>query len=205
MLPIRITATTVIRARAYARPAAGPPCTAHYINDTNASTSPRTCPRHPRQFRVGLSRHRRTICLPDGLRTKARPHSITNAPDLVTAGRFHRRGSSTLHSPKGSWAFEAWDEFFDDMDVPLLGMPPDSDWVMYAPNEYDLALIHNPLAYQLSREIGRQAPRTRFVEVLLKKDRGQSSPINLPNFSASGDYNGIYVFMEKIKIGEHPR
>ena len=80
---------------------------------------------------------------------------------------------------------------------------PDSDWVMYAPNEYDLALIHNPLAYQLSREIGRQAPRTRFVEVLLKRDRGQSSPINLPNFSASGDYHGIYVFMEKIKIGRN--
>jgi len=82
-------------------------------------------------------------------------------------------------------------------------MSPDSDWAMYAPNELDLSLIHNPLAYQLSREIGRPAPRTRFVEVLLKDDRGPSRPINLPNFSAAGDYNGIYVFMEKIKIGGH--
>jgi hypothetical protein len=80
-------------------------------------------------------------------------------------------------------------------------MPPESDWVIYAPNEYDLALIHNPLAYQLSRDLGQPAPRTRFVEVLLKNDPARSSAINLPNFSASSDYHGIYVFMEKIKIG----
>ncbi|HXJ73437.1 MAG TPA: CotH kinase family protein, partial [Candidatus Dormibacteraeota bacterium] len=205
--PIRITATTVIRARAYAPGRLpGPPRTGHYIQlNTNAVNFTSDLPiAILDNFGGGPvpAKGEQYVCLMVFEPKANRRSSITNAPDLVTAGRFHRRGSSTLNSPKASWAFEAWDEFFHHKDVPLLGMPPESDWVMYAPNEYDLALIHNPLAYQLSREIGRQAPRTRFVEVLLKKDRGQLSPVNLPNFSPTSDYYGIYVFMEKIKIGE---
>ena len=206
--PIRITATTVLRARVYAPGRLpGPPRTAHYIQlNTNAVNFTSDLPiAILHNFGGGPvpPRGEQYVCLMVFERKANGRSSITNAPDLVTAGRFHRRGSSTLYSPKSSWSFEAWDEFFDDKNVPLLGMPPDSDWAMYAPNEFDLSLIHNPLAYQLSREIGRQAPRTRFVEVLLKDDRGPSGPINLPNFSASGDYNGIYVFMESIKIGEN--
>jgi hypothetical protein len=206
--PIRITATTVIRARVYAPGRMpGPPRTAHYLQlNTNAlnftSSLPIAILDNFGGGPVPVTGEQYVCLMVFEPKAKGRS-SITNAPDLVTAGRFHRRGSSTLNSPKGSWSFEAWDEFFEDKDVPLLGMPPDSDWVMYAPNEFDLPLIHNPLAYQLSRDIGRQAPRTRFVEVLLKDDRGPSRPINLPNFSAAGDYNGIYVFTEKIKIGEH--
>jgi hypothetical protein len=196
----------VIRARVYAPGRLpGPPCTAHYIQlNTNAVAFSSDLPiAILDNFGGGPvpASGGQYVCLMVFEPKANGRSSITNAPDLVTAGRFHRRGSTTLNSRKGSWAFEAWDEFFDDKDIPLLGMPADSDWVMYAPNEFDPALIHNPLAYQLSREIGRQAPRTRFVEVLLKSDRGRSGPINLPNFSASGDYNGIYVFMERIKIG----
>ncbi len=206
--PIRISATTVIRARAYAPGRLpGPPCTGHYIQlSTNAAHFTSDLPiAILHNFGGGLvpAKGEQYVCLLIFEPKANGRSSITNAPDLVTAGRIHRRGSSTLNTPKGSWAFEAWDEFFDGKDVPLLGMPADSHWVMYAPNEFDLALIHNSFAYQLSREIGRQAPRTRFVEVLLKDDRGQPGAINLPDFSASGDYNGIYVFMERIKIGEN--
>jgi hypothetical protein len=206
--PIRITATTVLRARAYAPGRLpGPPRTGHYFQlNTNAVNFTSGLPiAILHNFGGGPvpPKGEQYVCLMVFEPKANGRSSITNAPDLVTAGRFHRRGSSTLYSTKGSWAFEAWDEFFDDKDVPLLGMPPDSDWVMYAPNEYDPSLIHNSFAYQLSREIGRQAPRTRFVEVLLKDDRGGPGLINLPNFSASGDYNGIYVFMENIKIGEN--
>jgi hypothetical protein len=206
--PIRITATTVIRARVYAPGRLpGPPRTGHYVQlNTNAVAFTSDLPiAILDNFGGGPvpASGEQYVCLMVFEPKANGRSSITNAPDFVTAGRFRRRGSTTLNSRKGSWAFEAWDEFFDDRDVPLLGMPADSDWVMYAPNEFDLALIHNPLAYQLSREIGRPAPRTRFVEVLLKSDRGRSSPINLPDFSASGDYHGIYVFMERIKIGEN--
>ncbi len=204
--PIPITATTVIRARVYAPGRLpGPPLTGHYIQlSTNAVQFTSDLPIvivdnfGSGPVPAGGDQY---VCLMVFEPKATGRSSITNAPDLATAGRIHRRGSSMRYSRKGSWAFEARDEFFDDKAVPLLGMPADSDWVMYAPNEFDLALIHNPLAYQLSRELGRQAPRTRFVEVLLKADRGQSGPVHLPDFSASSDYHGIYVFTESIKIG----
>jgi len=204
--PIRITDSTVIRARVYAPGRLpGPPHTAHYIQlNPNAINFTSDLPiAILDNFGEGPvpARGEQYVCLMVFEPKAGGRSSITNAPDLVTAGRFHRRGSSTLGFAKSSWSFEAWDEFSNHKHVPLLGMPPDSDWVMYACNQYDLALVHNPLAFQLSRDVGRQAPRTRFVEVLLKRDGGQPTAINLPNFSAAGDYFGIYVFMEKIKIG----
>src|SRR5271169_5072739 len=50
--------------------------------------------------------------------------------------------------------------------------------------------MHNPLIYQLSNDIGRYAPRTRFVEVYVNTTGG---PVTAAN------YNGIYVLEEKIK------
>jgi hypothetical protein len=73
-------------------------------------------------------------------------------------------------------------------------IPADADWVLYAPNNFEPVLIHNPFLHQLSRDIGRYSPRTRFVEVYLNKTTG---PISAAN------YNGIYVLEEKIKIGNH--
>jgi hypothetical protein len=119
--------------------------------------------------------------------------SMTNAPALAERGIFHLRGSSTVGYAKGSFFLEVRDEANNDKEVPLLGLPEESDWVLYAPNNFEPALFHNPLAYQLSRDIGRYASRTRFVEVYLKDDSGT------PGAITSGDYNGIYVLEEKIK------
>jgi hypothetical protein len=66
-------------------------------------------------------------------------------------------------------------------------MPEDSEWVLYAPNEFDAALIHNPFTMELSRQMEFPAPRTRFVEVYLNK--GGSI--------RSNDWFGLYVLMEK--------
>jgi len=205
--PLRVAASTIVRARAYAPGRLpGPPLTGHYIQlNPNAVNFSSDLPiAILDNFGGGAvpARGEQYVCLMVFEPKANGRSSLTNAPDLVTAGRFHRRGSSTLGLAKASWAFEAWDEFSNHKDIALLGMPSESDWVMYACNQYDLALIHNPLAYQLSRDVGRYAPRTRFVEVLLKRDSGRLTPINLPNFSAAGDYFGLYVFMEKIKIGK---
>src|SRR5258706_4068646 len=59
------------------------------------------------------------------------------------------------------------------------------------PNDYDLAMIHNPFVYQLSRDIGRYSSRTRFVEVFVVRNGG---PIK------DAHYNGLYVLTEKIKV-----
>ncbi|MGZ8899941.1 MAG: CotH kinase family protein, partial [Limisphaerales bacterium] len=118
--------------------------------------------------------------------------SMTNAPDMTERARFRLRGSSTQGYPKGSFAFEVWNEFGDDKKISILGMPEESDWVFYAPNNFEPALIHNPLMHQLSRDVGRYSSRTRFVEVYLNTSGGAIQ---------SANYNGIYVIEEKIKRG----
>ncbi|MEY2407928.1 MAG: hypothetical protein QOF48_598 [Verrucomicrobiota bacterium] len=120
--------------------------------------------------------------------------SLTNTPNDRARGIFHRRGSSTLGLAKSSFFLETQDDFGNDKDESLLGLPADSDWVLYAPNNFDPGLIHNPVGYELARQSGRYASRTRFVVVFLKDDSIAGLPIS------TNDYNGIYVLEEKPKI-----
>lgn len=121
--------------------------------------------------------------------------SMANPPDLVTRIGINIRGSSTEGMAKKSFAVEAWDEFNDDQEVPVLGMPAESDWVFYAPNGYDKPWIHNPLMHELSRQIGRYSPRVRMVEVFNCFDSGT---VNYTSPTV-GHYGGVYVLEEKIK------
>ncbi len=107
---------------------------------------------------------------------------------------FKVRGSSTRDQAKSSFALEVWTHLDDDdQDTPILGMPPGSDWVLFAPYQFDRTMIRNPLIYSLSNRIGRYAPRTRLVEVMLVTDGADLD---------EGAYNGVYVLMEKIKRGD---
>jgi len=103
--------------------------------------------------------------------------------ELTHSGRagIHVRGNSSRGYDKKSYALETWDGDDEDMDVSLLGLPEEEDWVLQGPYS-DKTLIRNHLVYTLSRDIDRYAARTRFVEL-----------------EVNGDYRGVYVFMEKIK------
>lgn len=92
-----------------------------------------------------------------------------------------RRGNSSQWNDKRPYRFETVDQDGENNNVALLGMPEENDWVLYAPWQ-DKTMIRNVLAYQLSNDMGRYASRTRYVELYL-----------------NGDYQGIYVLMEKIK------
>jgi len=118
---------------------------------------------------------------------------LTNAPALSSRGGFHVRGSSTRYLPKQAWTVNFQDELDNSTDGSPLELPPGKDWVLYAPNSFEPVLIHNPLVYQLSNEIGRYAPRTRLLEVYINTTGGPVLP---------ADYNGIYVLEEKIKRGK---
>ena len=102
------------------------------------------------------------------------------------------RGTSSLQFPKHSFTFRTKDEQGNTLKAPLLGFPSDSEWVLYAPYP-DKSLIRDVLAYDLSRQMGHYAPRTRFVEVFLSDSRRRLS---------RRDYVGVYVFEEKIKQGD---
>ncbi len=117
---------------------------------------------------------------------------LTNVPTLSSRAGFHVRGSSTRGDAKQAWTVNFWDEFDNGTDCSPLELPPGKDWALYAPDNFEPVLIHNPLIYQLSNEIGRYAPRTRLLEVYINTAGG---PVT------ASDYNGIYVLEEKIKRG----
>ncbi|HRI59175.1 MAG TPA: CotH kinase family protein, partial [Saprospiraceae bacterium] len=93
-----------------------------------------------------------------------------------------RRGSSSQDlSDKKPFAVETRDANGDDLDVPLLGMPAEADWVFIAPFN-DKSLVRDAFTHEVARRILPWSPRTRFVEVML-----------------NGNYQGIYLVTEKIK------
>lgn len=122
--------------------------------------------------------------------------ALTDEAVFCARAGWNLRGSSTRGFPKSSYRIEFWDEFGDGTDRELLGMPAEEDWVLYAPNQFDVPLIHNPFAFQLSNDLGRYAPRTRMVEVFVNTTGG---PLSGP--LSSGHYRGVYVLMENIKRG----
>jgi hypothetical protein len=110
---------------------------------------------------------------------------------LSLRGGLKVRGSSTNGQPKAHYSLELWGNGNDDdYNAEVLGMPPESDWVLHAPLYFDRALMRNALIYGLSNDVDRWAPHTRFVEVYVA-DRG--APVT------AGDYVGVYVVMERIK------
>ncbi|MCY7328366.1 MAG: CotH kinase family protein [Saprospiraceae bacterium] len=91
------------------------------------------------------------------------------------------RGASSAYYPQTPYGFETRNATGEATDVALLGMPAEEDWVLLS-HYNDISFLRNPLAFNLFRDMGHYAPRTRLVEVLL-----------------NGQYEGIYLFGEKIK------
>lgn len=94
------------------------------------------------------------------------------------------RGSTSQQYPKKGYGFETQDSLGMNAQVGLLGMPPENDWILYGPYP-DKTLIRNVMTYHFSREMGNYAPRTRYCELVI-----------------NGDYRGVYVMMERIKIDD---
>ena len=91
------------------------------------------------------------------------------------------RGSSSQSFPKKQWGLETRDNFGESNDITVFNMAWDNDWVLQAPYS-DKSLIRNVLAYDMGWDLGEYSPRTKLCEVVL-----------------NGQYEGVYVFMEKIK------
>ncbi|MBK8847382.1 MAG: CotH kinase family protein [Bacteroidetes bacterium] len=92
-----------------------------------------------------------------------------------------RGASSAILHPQIPYGFETWDSLNNEIDTSILGLPPESDWILYSPQN-DRSLMRNVLTYHLANQMGHYASRTRFVELML-----------------NGSYKGVYVLMERIK------
>jgi CotH kinase protein/Lamin Tail Domain/Secretion system C-terminal sorting domain len=94
------------------------------------------------------------------------------------------RGSSSQTLPKKQFGLTTYkDDNVTKVNVSLLGMPADNDWILNGLG-YEPSLIRDYLCYNLSRMMGNYASRTVYCEVMI-----------------NGSYNGLYVLQEKIKQG----
>ena len=67
-------------------------------------------------------------------------------------------------------------------NVSLLGMPKENDWILNS-LAFDQTGLRDVLSYELFERLGQYAVRRVYCEVMV-----------------NGDYKGLYVFMEKIKV-----
>lgn len=91
------------------------------------------------------------------------------------------RGSSSQMFPQASYGFETRDINGIPMDTIILDCPAEKDWILYAPYT-DKTCMRNIISYDISNKMGHYASRTKLCELVL-----------------NGQYQGIYVLMEKIK------
>jgi hypothetical protein len=95
------------------------------------------------------------------------------------------RGSTSQSYTKKSYNIETIDSVGNNLNVSLLNLPKENDWVLYGPY-LDKSQIRNVLAYNLFGKMGHYSPGTKFCELIL-----------------NDKYKGIYVLIEKIKIDKN--
>lgn len=107
-----------------------------------------------------------------------------DATPLYLNGLIHYRGHSSRFFNKKSYDIGLIDNDKNKVDVSLLGMEADNNWVLHGPY-LDRSLIRNYLAMNLAGEIMPFAPDVRFVELFV-----------------DNSYEGLYVLMEKVSKGD---
>ncbi|HIG29926.1 MAG TPA: hypothetical protein EYQ50_19865 [Verrucomicrobiales bacterium] len=112
-------------------------------------------------------------------------------PDFQGIIQIEGRGQTSAGFAKKPYNLEINDAFGNDLEVPLLGMPPESDWVLNNPYS-DKTFLNNFLAFELHEKMGNYAVRRRHVEVFVDTSGGR---LDYPK-----DYAGVYLLLEKIKI-----
>ena len=90
-------------------------------------------------------------------------------------------GNSTQNFSKKPYTLETRDATGNNLDVSLLGMPAENDWILLA-SYIDRTLIRDALAHYISESTGEWTSHTRYCELLV-----------------NGSYMGVYILIEKIK------
>ena len=130
--------------------------------------------------------------IPDGTKITARMKIINYEPQrrnhVTDPGNIYDgyvgieiRGSFSATLPQKPYGFETRDSLGNNLNVPLLNMPAENDWVLIA-NYNDKVFMRNTLAFDLFAKMGHYQPHTQLCEL-----------------DSNGVYEGIYVLTEKIK------
>jgi len=91
-------------------------------------------------------------------------------------GKIERRGGYSISFPKHSYEIDLKE------DLPLANLPKDDDWILNA-NFIDKTFLRHVISYELFMDMNLNniAPKCRYIEL-----------------SLNGEYNGLYVLMEKL-------
>lgn len=92
------------------------------------------------------------------------------------------RGSSSALLDKKQYALTTVKEDGSNNNVSLFGFPTENDWILNS-MAYDSSLVRDFINYRLSERIGMYASRGKYCELIL-----------------NGEYAGIYLFQEKLKV-----
>lgn len=117
--------------------------------------------------------------------------TMSATPSIWSAATTRLHGSSSADFPKKSYDLSLKNLLGSANPQALLGEDPFESWVLSGPWRYDSTFIHNAFVYTLSNQIGRWAPRTRFVEVFVNADGGDLD---------TNDYVGVYVLTDKLEV-----
>ena len=121
-------------------------------------------------------------------------NTLNSTPTLDTRMGIRVRGAYSSSFANQPYSVETWNESNGEQDVSMFGFAPESDWVFYYPNpSTDRSMFENTLMWDLSRQMGKWAPKFQFVEVFLHTENGSLSMDN---------YVGVYAIVEKVKIDE---
>jgi hypothetical protein len=122
--------------------------------------------------------------------------TITDVPDFQGRCGTHVRGESSAGFPQRQYSWELWDNANNDKDASILGLPANSDWILYAPWS-DKSLMRDVLIFGTMRKLRSDymASRTKFCELIYNQSAG--APV-----AYAASYKGIYAIKEKLKIGK---
>lgn len=110
-------------------------------------------------------------------------HNRPGDPGNIYTGKagIEYRGAYSQTLPQKPYGFETRDDQGNNLNIPLLGMPAENDWILLA-NYNDKVFMRNTLAFHLFEHMGHYAPRAGICEVIV-----------------NGEYMGIFVLTEKVK------
>lgn len=95
------------------------------------------------------------------------------------------RGSASQTYPQKSYLIETRNAIGNDTNISMLGMPKENDWIICG-THIDHTLMRDAITYELARQMGYWAPRTKHCEVFRDS-------------ASAWHYRGVYMLMEKIK------
>jgi hypothetical protein len=118
--------------------------------------------------------------------------TITDLPNFEGRSGTHVRGESSAGFQQRQYSWETWDNDNNDKPVSLLGLPQESDWLLYAPWS-EKTLMRDHMIFGVMRRLRRDymAVRSKLCEVFFNQNNASSI--------GYGTYRGVYLLKEKIK------